>query len=59
MAEILANSSSRVPGLALSQPPYVWLTENELLRFSSDEGQQEFTGPPVFRLQYSFPVETA
>jgi hypothetical protein len=42
MAEISANSSSRIPGLALSQPPYVWLTENELPRFSSDEGQQEF-----------------
>ena len=42
MAEILANSSSRVPGLELNQPPYVLLMENELPRFSSDEDQQEF-----------------
>nr|UFA45712.1 bHLH15 [Pinus massoniana] len=31
-----------VPGLAWNQPPYVWLTANELLQFSSDESQQEF-----------------
>jgi len=31
-----------VPGLALNQPPYIWLTANELLHFSSDKRQKEF-----------------